>query len=410
MKEEEIIQLTGMVEIKSKALGTTIKIDRLIGKYSRNIEGPTVIFIGGMHGNEPSGVFALHSVLQELNRLNPPLRGELYAFGGNLTALSLGVRYVEKDLNRIWKPGRIREMMAGEDYSNKECADEKEQRELFRALRSAYLGKKHVYIFDLHTTSSESRPFTTIADTLRNRQFALNFPMPVILGIEEQLEGTLLNYINELGPLAVGFEAGQHDAIATIEIHKAVIWLALYHCHCLPKETLPNYNALYRTIAEKSENGSNIYEVRYRHEIDANQGFKMLPGFTNFQKIKRGDVLARSKNGDISSIETGMIFLPLYQNQGNDGFFLVREFLPFWLKVSKFVRTRRLERILHYLPGIRKHPDNNSSLIVNRKIARWYVMEVLHLFGYRRKTTENGKLVVTKRKYDINEPDIIIDS
>ena len=34
---------------------------------------------------------------------------------------------------------------------------------------------------------------------------------PIVLGIEEYLQGPLLSYINTLGYVSLGFESGQHD-------------------------------------------------------------------------------------------------------------------------------------------------------------------------------------------------------
>ena len=48
-----------MIKVYSKALDQSIEVDRLIGQIRGEQPGPTIIFLGGMHGNEPSGVFAL---------------------------------------------------------------------------------------------------------------------------------------------------------------------------------------------------------------------------------------------------------------------------------------------------------------------------------------------------------------
>ncbi|MGH9882173.1 MAG: hypothetical protein ACRD6N_12115 [Pyrinomonadaceae bacterium] len=50
----------------------------------------------------------------------------------------------------------------------------------------------------MHTTSAHGVPFATVGDTLRNRKFALNFPTTIVLGLEEQIEGTMLEYVNNL--------------------------------------------------------------------------------------------------------------------------------------------------------------------------------------------------------------------
>jgi succinylglutamate desuccinylase len=393
-----------MVEETSRALNKTAKFERLIGKYTQNLPGPTLLFIGGIHGNEPAGVFALAQVLREIQKSSIAINGEVHSFAGNLQALPKNRRFIEQDLNRIWKVERIRELQNENLEKKNESIEEKEQKELYESIKFAFNLKKPVYVFDLHTTSSESRPFITIADTLRNRNFAIKFPLPIILGIEEQIVGTLLNYINELGLIAMGFESGQHDAESSVAIHRALIWLALMYAGCLNVKDVPNLSEHYKTLRSHSENGNKVFEVRYRYDIRNGEVFRMLGGFKNFQPIQKGQLLAETNNGSIRSHENGLVFLPLYQNLGNDGYFIVHEIKPFWLKVSAAMRTKNIQKFLPLLPGIKKHPANGNSLIVNQKIARWFVIEFFHLLGYRRKHTEMNKLVVTKRKYDVIGP------
>lgn len=393
------------VEVKSKATGSSFQVDRIIGEYSQNIPGPILIFIGGIHGNEPSGVISLKQVFDELHQLKPPIKGRIYGFAGNLTALSKCLRFVQSDLNRTWKIERMKEISNGKYTPENESIEGREQKELYDAIKKIIQNNHDVYIFDLHTTSSESQPFITIGDTLRNRLFAMKFPIPIILGIEEQIEGTLLSYINsEFGFTTMGFESGQHNALSSIQIHKALIWLVLLHTKCIKSNDIPNLNEHHQTLVSYARDNQKIFEIRYRYDISKLKEFKMNPGFQNFQRINKGESLAKSEFGDISSLEKGMVFLPLYQEQGDDGFFVVRQIMPFWLKVSAFLRKIRVDKILPILPGIKKHPDAENTLVVNTKIARWYVIELFHLLGFRKEMRINGKLIVAKRKYDTIKP------
>ena len=71
-------------------------------------------------------------------------------------------------------------------------------------------------------------PFVTVGDTLRNRRFAMNFPATIILGLEEQIDGTLLEYLNSLGAVTMGFEAGQHVANLQWDMTRPSIWIATW--------------------------------------------------------------------------------------------------------------------------------------------------------------------------------------
>ena len=50
----------------------------------------------------------------------------------------------------------------------------------------------------------------------------------------------------------------------------------------------------------------------------------MKPGFKNFQAVTKGELLARYDDQDVKAEADGMILMPLYQAQGNDGFFIVK--------------------------------------------------------------------------------------
>jgi hypothetical protein len=93
--------------------------------------------------------------------------------------------------------------------------------------------------------------------------------------------------------------------------------------------------------------------------------------------------------------------MPLYQNQGADGFFLVREVRPLWLHVATWCRRLHLEKLLPWLPGIQPHPTQPDTLLVNPRIARWFVVELFHLLGFRKQRPEGDRLVVSRRPHDV---------
>ena len=72
-------------------------------------------------------------------------------------------------------------------------------------------------------------------------------------------------------------------------------------------------------------------EVRDSHPLSDRDGFQMLPGFENFQPVHAGQVVARDHGGVVRCPEAARIFMPLYQEIGHDGFFLVGTVTPLWL-------------------------------------------------------------------------------
>ena len=72
-------------------------------------------------------------------------------------------------------------------------------------------------------------------------------------------------------------------------------------------------------------------------------------------------------------------------------------FRPFWLRLSAQLRALGVDRYVHWLPGVRRHPEHADSLVVNRRVARWYALQLLHLLGFRREIEAGDTLVVQRR-------------
>ena len=386
-------------KLHSKALGVEIEVGRVIGRLKGSRPGPTVVFFGGIHGNEPSGVFALKQVIEELKGKEDLFHGEFIALSGNLWAMAHGKRFHEHDLNRMWTAKRMAQIESGNYLPDPEGIDEKEQMEIYEFLNDLLENTDPPFYFlDLHTTSSDSIPFLTVNDTLSNRGFATKFPVPIILGIEEYLDGPLLSYINELGYIALGFEAGQHDAEISIINHRAFIYLTLAHSGFLSRKDMPDYRDHCSQLTDSARGSRAIYEIRYRYEVVDNEKFHMFPGYLNFQHIAKGDDLAKSNGSLIESHQDGMIFMPLYQNQGDDGFFLIRRIPRLALRISAWLRKRKLNRFLVLLPGVSKHPNQENALIVDKRVARFYARDFFHLFGYRSKQLDEDHIVMRDRE------------
>lgn len=376
--------------------------DHIIGEFVGDKDGPTVIVVGSIHGNEPSGLLAMRKSAPELAKIEFRMKGRVFLVAGNTRALRKDVRYIDADLNRHWTPETIELNSPGRHISTNR-AEDAEQKELLEIFERIFLtAKDEVYALDLHSTSAESTPFAMIGDTLRNREFARRFPATILLGIEEQLDATILEYINNLGAVTLGFEAGEHKQKTAVDNQEALIWLALYNSGCLDGQDV-DVERHERTLRE-AMGRPRIIEIRHRHAIGPEDDFEMMPGYENFQPVRKGEVLAKDRNGDVKAIESGLILMPLYQKLGDDGFFLGREILPFWLWLSRFLRKLGVAGLMHLLPGVRRHPFREESLIVDTRIARLFPLQIFHLLGFRKRLWKAGKLVVSRRKHDTESP------
>ncbi len=376
--------------------------ERVLGKFTSGQPGATIICFCSIHGNEPAGKTAFDKVLKDLNKLAPDFNGKVIGLHGNITASTENERFIDYDLNRIWTEDRVRKLEKDFNSFPEEYVEDVEQKYLWKLIHHEIKKSKGQVVFiDLHTTSSESQPFISINDTLRNRMFAMRYPLPIVLGLEEYLEGTILSYINELGHIAIGVEAGQHTAESSVENHESFIWSTLFFAGCLDINKIHGVNYHYMRLAKDMIDGSKIYEVRHRHPVTKSQAFLMKPGYVNFQRIRKNEVLAMANEQPVKAPESGQIFMPLYQKLGNDGFFVVRRIRKFWLEVSAFLRRREFHRFIQFLPGVGKYRDLDHSIVVNRKIARWFVIDLFHLLGFRRKLQKGNKIVFIRRPVDI---------
>ena len=375
--------------------------EHLIASIRGSLAGPTLIVVGGIHGNEPSGVLAANRVLQRMQELKALLRGEIILLRGNTRALARKVRYIDADLNRQWTAEKVRTVESG---SLPAISEFREQAELIKIVKEAISrARGEIYFLDLHSTSAHGEPFATVGDTLRNRRFALTFPLRIVLGLEEQIEGTLLEYVNNVGAITMGFEAGQHDAASSVDHHEALIWQATVATGNFCRSDVLELDH-WRSVLERAGGGRRVVEVRHRRAITPEDRFQMEPGFSNFQPVQRGEILARDRFGMIESRETGLILLPLYQALGDDGFFLGREVKRFWLSLSALLRKLRVGNYIHLLPGVSRDPRDDNVLIINTRIARFLPLQIFHLLGFRRRRWIDRHLVVARRSYDLAGP------
>jgi len=368
---------------------------RLIGTVTAPTPGPTLIAIGSLHGNEPAGVDALQRVFARISG-HPNLlsSGSFTALVGNMAALSAQRRFMDRDLNRNWN-GQRGISHAREPGSTTEDLEHSEllgfiEQEIGQA-------RDGVYVLDLHTTSGDSVPFTVFADTLASRGFARRLPNPIILGLEEHLEGTMVDYLSGRGHAAAAVEGGQHQDPASIDRLEAIMWIALDVLGIATDQ--PSITRGRRALSRVTRRIPHALEIRAAHKIVAGDRFRMHPGFRGFDRVRGGEILAADASGEIHAPTDGFLLMPLYQELGDDGFFIVKPVWRVWLLLSRILRTLRADRIVHWLPGVSRHGSERGVYWVNRRIARYFALEVLHLLGFK-KVRDGDELVVRRRMTD----------
>ncbi|MEN0049036.1 MAG: succinylglutamate desuccinylase/aspartoacylase family protein [Bacteroidota bacterium] len=305
---------------------------RIIGRYIGEEKGSLFITIGAMHGNELAGIHAIQEVLKMLeaeaeNNSDFVFSGQFIGLCGNLRAVKSGKRFIQKDLNRQWTNHNVRRILR----ETPEQLDEEdlELKELLLTIQrevEQYKPEK-VFLLDLHTTSAEGGIFSIVTDDLWSLQIAVQLHAPVITGMMEGLKGTTLHYFTDavldVPTTAIAFESGQHfDPLSTNRAISAIIncMRSIGCVHSMIVE--PRHDEILINYARRLPK---VTEFVYVHKITAKDGFSMKEGFQNFQAVQKGELLARDKKGEIRAPFDALILMPLYQAQGENGFFLVKE-------------------------------------------------------------------------------------
>ena len=378
--------------------GTAVE-DRLLGRVDGAAPGPTLLCVAGIHGNEPAGIHAVLRVLASIQDRRHQMRGHFVAFAGNMSALESGRRFVDRDLNRAWTTERLALLRNG--GTGEQSVEDREQMELLAEIRTVVRASEGpVFALDLHTTSGPGGLFSAFTDSLPQRDFAASFPVPMIFGLEELVDGTLLNLLSTHGIVALTIETGQHDEPEAIDRAEAAVWIALVSSGLLPERLVPEATEARKRLARDSAHVPRALEMRYKRDVEPGDGFRMTPGYRNFQRVRQGEVVARDAEGDVVLRESGRLLMPLYQEQGEDGFFLVREFRPFWMGVSVVFRHFGISRVAHWLPGVHRLDGSEDEVVVNKRIARYFARQLFHLLGYRQIEDAGDVLVMRRRRFD----------
>ncbi len=296
----------------------------VVGSWGVPGRGPTLVVIGGVHGNEPGGVVALTRLLGELKRSDRKPRGQLIGLRGNCQALGSGVRWVVRDLNRLWTTEQVDWVRSQPDPEQLE-GESREQLRLLQIIEPlvSTAGGDRCYLLDLHTTSSPSAPFSIVDNQPSGQSLGALFPVTMVFGLQDEIDGTLVSHFDSRGIPGLGFEGGRHGSKEAVRCHLAILRLAIVFTGILSEEDCPRFEQSMQMLEHSCRDLPSAHQVRYRHPVQPGDEFRMEPGLTNFQSIQENQLLAHDRTGEILSPRPGRIFMPLYQAQGDDGFFIV---------------------------------------------------------------------------------------
>lgn len=297
---------------------------RIIDSFPAEGDKPRLVVFAGVHGNEPSGVLALQRVFEQLRTHQIPLNGQLIGVVGNVEALRREVRFVNEDLNRLFLPARIEQVKAASEEQSFETLELLNICDLVNSLEART--DDELFFVDCHTTSSASIPFISLNEGfISSLQLAQQIPVASVVGAEKEIKGCLAEWLNQRGWTGFTYEAGQHQATSSVDNQEALIWLALRHAGCISEsQAQPYLDRAHALLQQQGMQQQAVYQLRSAYHIRDDEAFLMEPGFRNLQSVRRGERLATSDGTPVLAPEDGYLLMPLYQPQGNFGFFLVQ--------------------------------------------------------------------------------------
>ena len=298
-------------------------MERILGTIKGKHPGPLVICLAGVHGNEQLGLHAFQNVYSGIIKNNIPFRGKLIGLAGNLKAILSGRRFIDYDLNRCWTDDFVRQVNNGKAVPQ---AEDEELKSIYDIIHREDTGDYHLKVMvDLHGTSAEKGNFIVVPEELGSHSIIESLKLPIVIDLHKYLNGTLLSYYSDRGFIAFAFEGGLIGSTEAYRLHTSGLWEILETAGCVTEHDHHRQDHYSNHLTEMGANLPSRVRVLYRHLVNPADGFRMYPGFHNFQPVHKNQELAIDSRGVIKSPHDGLIFMPLYQPEGDDGFFIVEE-------------------------------------------------------------------------------------
>ncbi len=300
-------------------------MNRIVNEKSGSDKKVLMIVIGGIHGNELSGVKAINNTFATLEESNISIHGKIIGIAGNLQAIEAKKRFLKYDLNRCWTQEFIDATLT---KSSELCENEDiELKELYHLISNLLNeGYQQTIIVDLHATSADNGSFIVNAGMPAQDSVVKSLRLPIVMNLDDYIHGTLLRYFKGPNVTAFAFEGGQIGSDKTAEVHTYGLWQLMAESGLIDEQHDLSMLLHYQELLGAMKKGQpDVVRVLHRHEVKPKDYFHMKPGFGSFQFVEKGELLAEDKSGEIKAPIDGRIFMPLYQNAGDDGFFIVEE-------------------------------------------------------------------------------------
>lgn len=259
-------------------------------KLSGKKPGPTSIILVGVHGNEKCGVEALANILPSLNIE----AGELFIAYGNPLALQNDQRFMEANLNRMFKND--------EDLSDRDRASYEYRRAQFLKL---YLDQASASL-DIHASlNPNSRP--SIISELNSSGIVSYLPVDLVVSGFDKLEpGGTDYYMNRLGKIGICLECGYTNDPNSVKIAEAGIEAFLAVRGHIGNRPSPQ--------KQSCLNVSKIY-------VTKTNGFTLAKPFADFEEISESQLIGLDGSEEVRADNNGFILFANNRDQiGTEAF------------------------------------------------------------------------------------------
>lgn len=239
-----------------------------VTKYSSGVQGPTVVILAGVHGNETAGVLAIEEYFPV-----DLICGTVITVVVNERALEQGVRFIEEDLNRA---------MSSDSDSHEGLL----AKNLRRLLAEADA------LLDLHTSSSANKPYCICEP--HSLEVAKYLPVGTVLtNVDSVHHGSTDEFMNKQRKVAVCVECGAHDDPASVEMAKQSIDCFLSAFGVVQRGQPVSHQVIWKVV--------NMYR---------NKKPFLAEDLSDFSCVRRGDKLGMDGQQEVvASVDGCVVFL-----------------------------------------------------------------------------------------------------
>lgn len=256
------------------------KIDILKGKY----QGPCVVVMGAIHGNETIGGSTIVNLHDEIDQNK--LHGDLILILGNPRAFAISKRFIDCDLNRLF--GNDLKKLVKKSNNNLNTEEK-------RAVEIVPFLQKADYLLDIHSTIKPSIPFVYSENTKEHLALASLFDTRYVVSSHADFRPPDLTncadtFVDRNGGIGITYEAGWHKNPAT-------------HSEVMEKtyKFLTKVGSIQRPLQEKAKKRFSQLFI-YGHLVPKTRSFQFMKNHKNFDIVHADEVIAKD-GGEIIKVQ-----------------------------------------------------------------------------------------------------------